>query len=277
MKQTSVSSSNEVRITPQHVVQHNITRKEIDIESIGVAPVVVLSWGTKVVEWIAGNLDAELSPHWFYGDRESLYTAEIDGQKVSVARVPVGAPGTVMHMEEMIACGAHTFIGLGWAGACGAHTFIGLGWAGGLQPHTAIGQLLIPTACVRQEGTSPHYIEDEGRIKPDPGLVDLLTAAARAEGLAVHHGTQWTTDAPYRELVSQIETYRGQGVLGVDMETSAMYALGQYRKVRVANLLVVSDEVWREWRPAFGTKTLVQSTKRAQKVVEMCLADILNG
>lgn len=263
MKQTSVSSSNEVRITPQMVIRHNITRKEIAIENIGVAPVVVLSWSTKVVEWIAGNLDAELSPHWFYGDRECLYTAEIDGKKVSVARVPVGAPGTVMHMEEMI--------------ACGAHTFIGLGWAGGLQPHTAIGQLLIPTACVRQEGTSPHYIEDEGSIKPDPGLVDLLTAAARAEGLAVHHGTQWTTDAPYRELVSQIETYRGQGVLGVDMETSAMYALGQYRKVRVANLLVVSDEVWRDWRPAFGTKTLVQSTKRAQKVVERCLGDVLNG
>jgi hypothetical protein len=40
------------------------------------------------------------------------------------------------------------------------------------------------------------------------------------------------------------------------METSAMYALGRFRGVRVCNLLVISDELWQAWRPAFRTPEL---------------------
>lgn len=261
MIQPTDGVTKQVRVTPHKVIEHTINRKEIAIEDLGVGETVVLSWGTKVVEWMADSLGAELSPNWLYGDREQLYTAEIDGQRVSIVRVPVGAPGTVMHMEEMIACGAKTFIGLGWAGS--------------LLPEAPIGSLLIPTSCVRQEGTSPHYIEDESRIIPDPELVELLTLGAEVEGLDVHSGIQWTTDAPYREFLHQIETFRQGGVLGVDMETSAMYALGLFRNVRVANLLVVSDEVWHEWRPAFGTEELVRSTRDAQRIIERALEMLL--
>ena len=59
------------------------------------------------------------------------------------------------------------------------------------------------------------------------------------------------------------------------METSAMYALGLFRNVRVANLLVVSDEVWHEWRPAFGTEELVRSTRDAQRIIERALEILL--
>ena len=47
-----------------------------------------------------------------------------------------------------------------------------------------------------------------------------------------------------RETLDKITNYHNQGVLGVDMETSAMYTLGQVRNVEVCNLLVVSDELW---------------------------------
>jgi len=83
-----------------------------------------------------------------------------------------------------------------------------------------------------------------------------------------------TTDAPYRELISKIEAYGRQGVLGVDMETSAMYALGQVRYVDVCNLLVVSDELSHEWRPAFGQTELLQALQRAQRVVLRCLTKL---
>jgi hypothetical protein len=51
-----------------------------------------------------------------------------------------------------------------------------------------------------------------------------------------------------------------------------MYALGQFRDVRVANLLVVSDELGQEWKPAFGTDELREAANAAQEVVVHCLS-----
>jgi uridine phosphorylase len=163
-----------------------------------------------------------------------------------------------MMMEEMIACGARRFIGLGWAGS--------------LQPNAPIGTLLIPTTCVREEGTSFHYLPANAVFGADAQLAARLEAAARASGTTTWSGPLWTIDAPYRELRSKVETYRQQGVLGVDMETSAMYALGQYRGVAVCNLLVVSDELWDEWNPAFRTPSLTAANELAESIVLAALS-----
>jgi nucleoside phosphorylase len=61
------------------------------------------------------------------------------------------------------------------------------------------------------------------------------------------------------------------GVLGVDMETSAMYAIGQYRGVKVCNFLVVSDVLGEEWEEAFGTKKLKNANKLARRIIISCL------
>ena len=252
----------EERFTPEMVINHYITNHNITIDDIGVAPVVVASWGRQVIHSMAEKFGAEPSPHWMYGDRQPFFSGEIDGQRVSLVQLPVGAPGTVMIMEEMIACGAHTFIGLGWAGS--------------LQASAPIGTFLIPTSCVIEEGTSSHYVNNMSSIHPDETLIEILKKTAQSFGVQTCLGPQWTTDAPYRELRSKIETYGEQGVLGVDMETSAMYALGNYRKVRVANLLVVSDELRDQWRPAFGTKELLEATEKAQDVVAQAITMIVN-
>jgi len=77
--------------------------------------------------------------------------------------------------------------------------------------------------------------------------------------------------------VSKIEAYRRRGILGVDMETSAMYTLGRVRGVEVCNLLVVSDELWHDWRPAFGSTELADATQRAERVILRCAAKGLAG
>ena len=187
------------------------------------------------------------------GDRHPFFKGQVDGLDVSLAHLPVGAPGTVMMMEEMIACGARTIIGLGWAGS--------------LQPTAPIGSFLIPTSCISEEGTSAHYLDGDVSLTPDEVLVQALETAARDEGAQVTKGPLWTTDAPYRELRSKVQAYRSQGVLGVDMETSAMYALGLFRRVSVCNLLVVSDELGDEWRPAFGTPQLRAANEKAKRAV----------
>ncbi len=245
-------------IQPQMVIDRYVSGRGITVGDIGVAPTVVISWGYRIVQDLAEEIGARPSENWLYGDLQPFFTGEHHGTAVSLVGMPVGAPGTVMIMEELIACGADTFIGIGWAGS--------------LQAHLTIGSLVIPTSCIREEGTSFHYLEEDVSVSPDDGLVELIELAAEGQGVAVFRGPQWTIDAPYRELKRKIALYRSRGVLGVDMETSAMYALGQYRGVRVCNLLVVSDVLGEEWTEAFGTEEVRRANKNAETLVLECLA-----
>ncbi len=247
----------EERFNPGMYVDYYTSQQGISVEDIGVAPVVIISWGRRVIQSLAEAVGAQPSPHWFYDEYHQFYTGEVQAQRVCLAQAPIGAPGTIIMMEDMIACGARIFLGIGWAGS--------------LQEYAPVGTMFIPTACIREEGTSFHYVGGEVTLSPDEMLVQRLRSAAQAEGVQMLTGTQWTTDAPYRELHSKVTSYGGQGVLGVDMETSAMYALGAFRRVSVCNLLVVSDELWGEWRPAFGSAELEAATQVAQRVVLRCL------
>lgn len=248
----------DVRFTPQMTIQHLLTQRGIQIEDIGVAPVVMLTWSRKLVDDFAAQIGAELSPHWLYSNR--LFNGVIDGHPISMVHAAVGAPGTALVMEELVACGARNFVGLGWAGS--------------LQPQAPLGSLLIPRNCIREEGTSLHYYPGEVSLTSDPTLAGILQQTAQEAGMQALEGLHWTTDAPYRETITKIEAYRQQGVLGVDMETSAMFAIGLYRQVRVANLLVVSDELWQEWNPGFRTPQLIAASEQAKLIVERSLVKI---
>jgi purine-nucleoside phosphorylase len=115
-------------------------------------------------------------------------------------------------------------------------------------------------------------LDNDAEVAPDPTLLKLLENEAKDQGASVYKGPQWTIDAPFRELKQKVSRYRKMGVLGVDMETSAMYALGQYRRVRVCNLLVVSDVLSEEWQEAFGTKKLKNANKLARAIIISCLS-----
>lgn len=257
MKGVREDAKMEERFTPQMFINYVASRRGRPIGDLGVAPVVVLSWSRRVIESMAKTIGARLSRYWHYGDQYPLYVGKVEGNPVSLGHVPIGSAGTVMVMEEMIACGGRVFLGLGWAGS--------------LQREAPVGTFVIPTSCIREEGTSLHYAEDGAAIRPSERVLNALKTACKESSAKILSGPVWTTDAPYRELKAKIEAYRRQGVIGVDMETSAMYALGQFRNVGVCNLLVVSDELWREWKPAFSSTGLRKSMERAERVIERCI------
>jgi uridine phosphorylase len=141
----------------------------------------------------------------------------------------LGAPQAVMGMEKLIVLGARRI----WA----------LGWCGSLQPDLRVGDLIVPTDAVSEEGTSKHYPIGGKKPASDEELNRLLSRALAGEGRSFRMGTVWTTDAPYRETPLKVKTYREKSVLGVEMEMSALMTLAVYRSVRIAALLVVSDEL----------------------------------
>jgi uridine phosphorylase len=150
----------------------------------------------------------------------------------------IGAPQAVMGMEKLIALGAKDL----WV----------LGWCGSLQPGLRIGHLVIPTSAISEEGTSRHYPVHERKPHTNHALNQILTATLRSRGQLYRVGEVWTTDAPYRETRTKVKTYQEQNVLAVEMEMSALMTVALYRSVRLAALLVVSDELFDfKWHAGF--------------------------
>lgn len=246
----------EERFTPRMFVEFFLKSSGKTIEDMKIAPIVVVSWFDRVIESLAKKTGAQPVESGYYGSSRNLHYGEVDGKKVTFARLPAGAPITITMLEEM-----HEF---------GAKTFIGLGWAGGLQPSYPVGSMFIPNNCRAEEGTSAHYPTDESPL-PDEKLKSIMMEAAKDRGIELKAESHWTIDAPYRELKSKIEQYQKEGIVAVDMETSAMYSFGKFRKVPVCNLVIISDELWEDWNPHFFSPAL----KEAEDVAEDIILDTI--
>jgi purine-nucleoside phosphorylase len=148
----------------------------------------------------------------------------------------------------------------------GYRDFLFLGACGGLSKDLRIGDIILPEESISEEGTSPLYGLSGPRFKADAELADLLESTAKGLGTEVRRGLIWTTDAPYMETPAKIRRYRKQGVIGVEMETSALFAVAKLRKARVAGLLVVSDLLHEEWITGWNKKAYSVAEDRALEV-----------
>lgn len=248
-------------VTADKYIDYYTKLRNISVEEIGVGPVVVASWAPGIVKRLADGYGAQPSAHWPMQSRYPLYFSEKEGIRVSFIQLTVGASATVTQMEQLIACGAKVFVTLGWAGS--------------LNPIAPINSMLVPTTCIREEGTSYHYLAKDEIVRSDPRLASILVQAARTEGIQVNSGPHWSTDAIYREGAEKIAAYRVYGVLGVDMETSAMFALGKVYNVAVGNLLVVSDSLWGTWDMSFHSEELRAASLRGVKVMQRAAEEII--
>jgi uridine phosphorylase len=185
--------------------------------------------------------------HWEHGSHP-LYELAVDDDRLLVFHPGVGAPLAAGLMEEAIAAGCRAFV------ACGG--------AGALVPGMALGHVVVPSAAVRDEGTSYHYLPPGREVATDPD--DLAAAVAVLEQRDVPHvvGKTWTTDAPYRETRGKVERRREEGCLTVEMEVAAFLAVAQFRSVRFAAYLYAGDdlsgEAWdhRRWQTSSARKEL---------------------
>lgn len=150
----------------------------------------------------------------------------------------IGAPAASALMETLIALGVPRFASIGTAGA--------------LQQALAIGDVVLCDRAIRDEGVSHHYLASAKYSAPTPTLTAHL-AAALAQPAPPTTGTTWTIDAPYRETVAEARHYQAEGVLTIDMEAAALFAVAQVRGVQVASAFVISDSLADlAWQPHFA-------------------------
>lgn len=242
----------EEKINAKLFLEHLASRQGISIDDYKIAPVVIGSWDHNLIKSIAEDLQLEPLPNWT--KNSIVYNWTTDGQDITFVTLPVGAPSAVSTLEQLIELGAKVFIGIGFAGS--------------LQPNVPVGSIVIADNCIREEGTSYHYVKDNSESYPSKRLLSQLEKAFRNDGVEAVTGGIWTTDAIYRELKSKVVDYGRRGILGVEMETSALYVVGKYRGIEVCNVLAISDELWtEEWNPKFGSELLKNTVSTIRKVL----------
>ncbi len=156
----------------------------------------------------------------------------------------------------------------------GAKTVIAFGWCGAVHPDVRVGDILLASSVIREEGTSYHYLSADADPLPSSTVNSALRGAAARAGVPLREGLVWTTDAPYRETRSKVREFGDRGVLGVDMETSAIVSLGSALGIDVGVLLLVSDELWdSEWRWGVPTREFAEARRNYVRIaVDAALA-----
>ena len=136
--------------------------------------------------------------------------------------------------------------------ALGTSAVVSIGTAGSLQRDLAPGDLVLCEAAVRDEGVSHHYLPPARLAAAPAEPTATLGAALRQSGLAFRVGVSWTIDTPYRETVDETRHYQAEGVLCVEMEAAALFAVAEVRGLRLASAFVISDSLADlVWNPRF--------------------------
>jgi purine-nucleoside phosphorylase len=155
----------------------------------------------------------------------------------------VGSPMAVMTVEKLIALGLKKLVVFGWCGS--------------LSPEMQIGDLFLPEFGVSDEGVSRHYPLKEPPMASATMQKELQTLFPTST-----KGPIWTTDAPFRELPTDIQQHAAQGIKAVDMEFTALCTVCQFYKVKMAGIMVVSDELYHDtWQSGIGSKAFKKKAK----------------
>lgn len=171
------------------------------------------------------------------------YTGTLCGEKVSVTSTGIGGPSASIALEELV--------------KCGAHTFIRVGTCGGMELKVKGGDLVVANAAVRMEGTTKEYAPIEYPAVADFEVVTALADVCKNLDFPYHVGVCQSKDSFYGqhqpeimpvsyELENKWNAWCRMGCLASEMETAALFIVGSFLRVRVGSVLLVLANQERE-------------------------------
>jgi AMP nucleosidase len=150
-------------------------------------------------------------------------------EKITIINFGMGSPGaaTVMDLLSAIDPKAVLF----------------LGKCGGLKKRNKLGDLILPIAAIRGEGTSNDYFPPEVPALPAFALQKAISTTIREYKTDYWTGTVYSTnrrvwehDEEFKKYLERIRAY------AIDMETATIFTVGFYNKIPTGALLLVSDQ-----------------------------------
>ncbi|MFW5999359.1 MAG: nucleoside phosphorylase [Halanaerobiaceae bacterium] len=176
------------------------------------------------VERVAGHL--ENVKNIAHNREYKTITGEYCGVKIAVTSTGIGGPSLAIALEELKNIGVSYFIRIGSAGS--------------LQTDIKVGDMLIPYAAVRNDGTGDMYIKKDFPAAAHPKIYSVLVQVAVDEGYPFHQGISRSHDSFYIDDEDEVSQYWSKrGVIGADMETAPLMTLAALRGVKAASVLNV--------------------------------------
>ncbi len=148
---------------------------------------------------------------------------------MTIVNFTMGSPNaaTIMDLLEIISPKAVLF----------------LGKCGGLKKKNNLGDLILPIAAIRGEGTSDDYFPKEVPALPAFNLQKAISTTIRERGRDYWSGTVYTTnrrvwehDRKFKKLLRKTRS------MAIDMETATLFTVGFFNEIPTGALLLVSDQ-----------------------------------
>ena len=118
-----------------------------------------------------------------------------------------------------------------------------LGKCGGLKRKNAIGDLILPIAAIRGDGTSNDYLPPEVPALPAFAMQRAISTMIRDSGFDYWTGTVYTTNRRVWEHDDKFKEYlRSLRSMAIDMETATIFSAGFANSIPTGALLLVSDQ-----------------------------------
>ena len=190
-----------------------------------------------------------------------VFEVELDGRRVAISQAGVGAPLAAGWLDELVTLGGRAFVAAGGAGV--------------LVPGLVLGHVIVPTAAVRDEGTSYHYLPASREVAPTDDALEAIVVTLEAHGVPHVTGKTWTTDGIYRETRDKVRRRVAEGCLTVEMEAAAFFAVARFRGVSFGQMLYAGDdlsgEAWdgRGWPHHTGRDLLLRLAAEAVLRIEV--------
>ena len=160
-----------------------------------------------------------------YGANMRMATAE----NITIINFGMGSPNAAIIMDLLSAIEPK---------AC-----LFLGKCGGISSKTKLGDLILPLAGIRGEGTSNDYYPPEVPALPAFMLQRAVSTAIRDAHRDYWTGTVYTTNRRIWEHDEKFKEYlKDTRAMAVDMETATLFTTGFYNHIPTGALLLVSDQ-----------------------------------
>lgn len=187
-----------------------------------------------------------------FGIDRAMLSATADG--ITIINFGMGSPNAATIMDCLTAIQPN---------AC-----LFLGKCGGLKKKNQLGDLILPIAGIRGEGTSNDYFPPEVPALPAFALQKAISTTIREANQDYWTGTVYTTNRRVWEWDEQFKEYlRKIRAMAIDMETATIFSTAFYNEIPAGALLLVSDQPM----IAEGVKTDASDKSVTQKFADIHL------
>lgn len=163
-------------------------------------------------------------------------TGSLRGQRITVVAFGMGAPIAAIVVHELANLGVKRFLRLG--------TMLSLG-------DTKLGDFILADEAVVAEGTSAYYAPGMATVRPDSALNAVVRSVVVARNMPLREGLVRSSDGFYTDMMvreagdpfsvqAKVREQASAGIIGSDMETSAIFAAGNALGVATASLCLAT-------------------------------------